>query len=102
MNEKPIGGREGTLAVLFLTFGLLGVIFGISANFIGFGFSITAAILGAIEITRINKDKSSPGGRRFTITGMALGAIGLISGVIFSFVLPQLPNGIWNLLWPAT
>lgn len=102
MNEKPTGGREGTLVVLTLTFGLLGAIFGLSANFMGFGFSITAVVLGAIEITRINQGKSSPGGRGFTITGMVLGAVGVISGVIFSAVLPQFPNGIWNFLRPAT
>ena len=81
--------RRGTLAVLALVFGIVGL--GISwvpvINSLGFASSIAAIILGTIGLTQISKGTSLASGRRLSISGMVLGAIGLVTGVLFAVVL---------------
>ena len=90
--------KRGTLAVLALVFGIVGFVISWIPiiNYLGFALSVAAVVVGAIELTRISKGNSSSSGRGFSIAGMVLGAIAIVSGVIFSVLLAQIIGGIWS------
>lgn len=82
--------KRGTLTVLALVFGIVGLAttWIPIINYLGFALSIAAIILGTIGLTRIRQGTTSTSGRGLSITGMILGAIAIVTGIIFSFVLP--------------
>ena len=82
--------KRGTLSVLTLIFGIVGILISwvLIVNYLGLALCITAIVLGTVELTQISKGTSSASGRGLATTGMILGAIGIVIGFIFAFVLP--------------
>lgn len=89
MNANVTEEKRGTLAVLALILGIAGIVISWVpfVNFAGFLVSIAAIVLGAIEITRINQGKSSASGKGFAITGIVLGAVAIVLGIVSTVVL---------------
>jgi hypothetical protein len=91
-NEK-----KGTLAVLALVFGIAGIVVSWIpiVGFLGFALSIAAIVMGAIELSKINKGTSSSSGKGFAITGLILGIIAIVLSVVFSIVLGMVLGGLF-------
>ncbi len=89
MNANVTEEKRGTLAVLALILGIVGIVISWVpfVNFAGFLVSIAAIVLGAIEITRINQGKSSVSGKGFATTGIVLGAVAIVLGIVSTVVL---------------
>jgi tetrahydromethanopterin S-methyltransferase subunit C len=92
-NEK-----RGTLAVLALIFGIAAIIISWVpfVNFLSILLAIAAMILGVIEIRRIDTGKTPAIGKSFAITGIILGAVAVVLGIVLSFILRLLVGGIWG------
>ena len=80
--------KKGTLAVLALVFGIAGIVISWIpiAGYLGFPLSIAAIIMGAVELSKINKGTSSSSGKGFAITGLVLGIIAIVLSVVFSII----------------
>lgn len=91
-------GKRGTLAVLALIFGIAAIITSWVplVNIISFLMAIAAMILGVVELKRIDRGTSSSTGKGFTITGIILGALAVVLGLVLSFVLKLLIGGVWG------
>lgn len=100
MNASASNEKRGTMAVLALIFGIGGILISWVpfVVFLSFLLAIAAMVLGAIELKRIDKGKSSSTGRGFTITGIILGALTIALGITISFVLKLFADGILGYL----
>ena len=89
MNATATEEKRGTLAVIALILGIAGIVIVWIpvVNFLGFLLSVAAIVLGAIEIVRINQGKSSVKGKGFAITGIILGAVAIVLGIVITVVL---------------
>ena len=92
--------KRGTLAVLALIFGIAAILicWVPFVNFLSLLLAIAAMILGVIELRRIDTGKTSIRGRGASVTGIILGAVAVVLGVVLSFVLSLLIGGIWGYL----
>jgi len=98
MNANASSIKRGTLAVLALIFGIAGIVISWIPiiNFLGFALSVAAIVMGAIELSKINKGKSSVSGKGFAITGIVLGIIAIIIGIVFSVILTTVLGGLFG------
>ena len=96
MNASASNEKRGTLAVLALIFGIAGILTSWVpfVNYLSFLVAIAAMIMGAIELKRIDKDNSPSIGRGFAITGIILGALTVVIGIVLSFVLSLFISGL--------
>lgn len=92
-NEK-----RGTLAVLALIFGIAAIVTSWVpfVNFLSLLIAIAAMVIGVVELKRIDRGTSSSAGRGFAITGIILGAVAVVLGVVLSFILSLLIGGVWG------
>ncbi len=96
MNASASNEKRGTLAVLALIFGIAGILISWApfVIYLSFLIAITAMVLGAIELKRIDKGKSPSIGRGVTITGIILGALTIVLGIVLSLVFRVFLSGI--------
>ena len=96
MNASASNEKRGTLAVLALTFGIAGIliVWMPYVNSLSFLLAIVAMVLGAIELKRIDKGNSPSMGRGFTRTGIILGILTILLGIVLSFVLRLFVEGL--------
>jgi hypothetical protein len=92
-NEK-----RGTLAVLALIFGIAAIVTSWVpfVNYLSLLMAIAAMVIGVVELKRIDRGTSSSAGRGFTITGIILGAVAVVLGIVLSFILSLLVGGVWG------
>jgi len=92
-NEK-----RGTLAVLALILGIAAIITSWVpfVNYLSFLMAIAAMVIGVIELRRIDKGTSASTGKGFTITGIILGALAVVLGIVLSFLLSLFVGGVWG------
>ena len=92
-NEK-----RGTLAVMALIFGIAAIVISWVpfVNYLSLLIAIAAMVIGVVELKRIDRGTSSSAGRGFTITGIILGAVAVVLGIVLSFVLSLLIGGVWG------
>ncbi len=96
MNASASSEKRGTLAVLALIFGIAGILISWVpfVNYLSFLVAIAAMVLGVIEFKRIDKGRSPSIGKGFTITGIILGALTIVLGIVLSFVLSLFISGL--------
>ena len=96
MNASASNEKRGTMAVLALIFGIAGILISWVpfVNSLSFLIAIAAMVLGAIELKRIDKGRSPSIGRGFTRTGIILGALTIVLGIVLSFVLSLFVSGL--------
>jgi len=92
-NEK-----RGTLAVMALIFGIAAIVTSWVpfVNYLSLLLAIAAMVIGVVELKRIDRGTSASTGKAFTITGIILGAVAVVLGVVLSFVLKLLIGGVWG------
>jgi hypothetical protein len=90
--------KRGTLAVLALIFGIAAIVicWVPFVNYLSLLLAIAAMILGVIELRRIDTGKATVIGRGAAVTGIILGAVAVVLGVVLSFVLRLFVGGIWG------
>jgi len=96
MSASASNEKRGTMAVLAMIFGIAGILISWVpfVNALSLLLAIVAMILGAIELKRIDKGKSPSIGRGFTRTGIILGALTFVLGIVLSFVFNLFVDGI--------
>lgn len=95
MNASASNEKRGTMAVLALIFGIGGIIISWVpfVVYLSFLIAIAAMVLGAIEFKRIDKGNSPSIGKGFAVTGIILGALTIVLGIVLSFVLKLFVSG---------
>ena len=90
--------KRGTLAVLALIFGIAAIFISWVpfVNFLAWLLAIAAMVLGVIAIRRIDTGKTSAKGKGAAVTGVILGAVAVVLGVVLSFVLSLFVGGVWG------
>ncbi len=96
MNASASNEKRGTMAVLALIFGIGGILISWVpfVIYLSFLLAIVAMVLGVIELKRIDKGKSPSIGRGFTVTGIILGALTIVLGIVLSFVFKLFLSGV--------
>lgn len=96
MNASASNEKRGTMAVLALIFGIAAILISWVpiVVYLSFLIAIAAMILGAIELKRIDKGKSPSIGRGFAVTGIILGALTVVLGIVLSFVFSLFVSGL--------
>lgn len=82
--------KAGPMAIVSLITGILSVLchcVPVAGSIIGFILSVTAIVLGIIEINRIKKGEASPKGKGMCVAGIILGAVGIVFGVIWIIII---------------
>jgi hypothetical protein len=75
------GGQDQTLPIVSVVLGVLGLVF--ICCYGGFPFGIAAIITGYLGLNNTNKNPMRYGGRGMAIAGLILGAVSLLTGLLF-------------------
>ncbi len=91
VKAKVVGPEEkpAVIAIIALIAGILSVLchcVPIAGSAIGFLLSVAAVVLGIIEFNKIKKGESSTKGRGMSITGIILGGVGIVFGIILLMI----------------
>ncbi len=92
LKAGPIGDNDrlGTMAILSLISGILSILGScvpVVGAFLGFIFSVAAIVLGIIELNKIKNGIAGRNGRGLSITGIILGALGILIGIFWLIAL---------------
>ena len=82
--------QTGPIMKIFIPSSLMGsvgvLLFSIVVNFIIFGLPIAAIVCGSIDLKKIQAGQYSKKGRGFDITGIVLGGVFILFGLVFAFL----------------
>ena len=86
-GQSPRGGMQSEpMAIVSLVVGIISMPASFCCSFFGIPLSITAIILGAVSIGKINQEPHRWEGKGLAMAGIATGAVGIVLLVIFFFL----------------